>query len=716
VSAEALAYVIYTSGSTGEPKAVGVPHRAAVNLSHARQTHHDPIGPGDRVLAAISVGFDVSIGQLLLPLLRGAAIVIAPPLKTLEAEAFWDLLARHAVTHINSVPSFFDTVSETLVALPEERRYRGLKRLMLGGEVLTSALARRLQQRLPGTQIVNMYGPTEACIDASAFVVPDSGELPASLPIGVPLPNYRAYVLDALGRLAPLGVVGELCLAGAGLARGYLGRPEATAEKFLPDPFSTLPGERLYRTGDQARWMVGPDGSAQIEFLGRNDEQVKIRGHRVETGEIEAALLAHPALAQAAVIALKDERGQARLVAYVVTSSQIELDSLKPWLGERLPEFMVPSAFVSIPTLPLTTNGKLDRKALPAPDLASVVREYAAPRDPLEAALQAAWQQVFGLERIGVTDDFFALGGHSLLAMKLVAACTAAAIEAGHALAASRLTLRGLMSQPTIAGMAAQVRHGDLAVRTLTVPMRATGSRTPLFCVHPQSGLVWCYLNLVEALDPEVPVYGVQAQGFSPDETPLQSTPEMAAAYLSALKKIQPQGPYQLLGFSSGGVAAQEMAVQLRRAGEDVSLLVLLDSPLPDGSDLREPQEHEVLMDTAEMFGITDPQKIPKNASELCELLKGFGLGDAGMSEADAQRGIDTALATVRATRRHVPTAVDAPAIQIHALRRDTPSPDWRVHLVGEHVQTHTLDSDHMGLMDDTRSTRIAELIAPHLR
>jgi amino acid adenylation domain-containing protein len=732
-SPERLAYMIYTSGSTGQPKAVGVSHRAAVNLSFARQAH-DPIGPGDRVLAAISVGFDVSIGQLLLPLLRGAAIVIAPPLRSLQADAFWGLLARHGVTHINSVPSFFDTVSEALVALPQEQRYQGLKRLMLGGEPLTGALARKLQQRLLGTQIVNMYGPTEACIDATAYVVPAEGALPAALPIGRPLANLRAYVLDGLGRLVPPGVTGELCLAGAGLARGYLGQPAATAEKFVADPFGE-PGERMYRTGDQARWAIDEQGKGLLEFLGRSDEQVKIRGFRVETGEVQAVLLQHAGVLQAAVIAVKQAStsgvSHTRLVAYLVShaaangeqtsSEQANSDGIKVWLAERLPEHMLPAAFVWLPSLPLTANGKLDRKALPAPDdSASRVAQHVAPRDALETQLQAAWQAVFGRSDIGVHDDFFALGGQSLLAIRLVAACAAAAQQAGIADAQQRITLQGLLARPTIAGMAEAVRGSAPAAAQLLVTLREGGdrtpTRTPLFCVHPQSGMVWCYLPLLETLDADVPVYGLHAQGFAPGEAPLPSIDAMATAYVQALRAVQPHGPYQLLGYSSGGVAAQAMALQLQQAGEEVALLALIDSPLPDGSDLREPETADVLVDIGHTLGVTDDSKLPRDAGQLLALLTETGLAAPGFGLADAERGIQTALAIVRATRRHRVQPLQVPLLQVRALQRDTPSPDWRATLASKTAETHDLDCDHLALMTAPWAARVATLLSWRLR
>ena len=743
-SPERLAYVIYTSGSTGLPKPVGVSHRAATNLALARQVGHDPIGPGSRVLAAISVGFDVSIGQLLLPLLQGAAIVIAPPLQTLQPEAFWTLLARHQVSHINSVPSFFDTVSEALVALPENQRYRGLKRLMLGGEVLTGALAHKLQLRLPGTQIVNMYGPTEACIDATAFVVPmpndgagsgpapgstrPSAALPASLPIGQPLANYRAYVLDAQGRLLPPGVTGELCLAGPGLARGYLGRPEATAEKFVADPHGA-PGERMYRTGDLARWQRGSgDAPGQIEFLGRQDQQVKIRGFRVETGEIEATLLRQPGVLQAAVVARRDASGQMRLVAYLVEpgATAAPMDALKAALAAELPEHMLPSALISLPALPLTANGKLDARALPEADLSvAAAAAYVAPRDAVEALLQPVWQAVLGQPRVGMADDFFALGGHSLLAMRLVTACQQALRSDGQGDLASRVSLRMLLSQATLGGLAAALQaqaaaQGLPAPLVLLRPAQAGSQRVPLFCVHPQSGTTWCYGELARRLPVDVAVYGLDALGLQPGEAVQDQVEPMAQRYVQTLRQVQPQGPYQLLGYSSGGVVVYEMARQLQADGQQVSLLALLDSPLPGGGGLgqgaQDYTEADVLDDNRRLLGLAAEQA-PRNARELQAMLRQHGLVADDFGVVQAQRMIDTSRGIVQAVRRYQPVPrpqLPQRLMQVHALQREGPVADWST-LAGGAAQTHALDCGHVGLIGARWAPVVAELIAGQL-
>ncbi|MDZ7857512.1 amino acid adenylation domain-containing protein [Sphaerotilus sp.] len=442
VSPSDLAYLIYTSGSTGMPKPVGVSHAAALNLAFARRTHA-PVGPGSRILAGVSVGFDVSIEQLLLPLLHGAAVVIAPALGQLDARAFWQLLTEQQVSDVNSVPSFIDAVCDALppAGVPS------LKRLMLGGEPFAPALALKLRQRLPGVALWNIYGPTEACIEATAWRVPDTGPLPSVLPIGAALANYRAYVLDRLGRLCPPGVIGELALAGAGLARGYLGRPGDTARRFVADPYGP-PGSRLYRTGDRARWRA--DG--QLEFLGRDDEQVKIRGFRIETGEVQAALLLHPTVRQAAVVPWAAPGQPARLVAYVVlqdgtdTTDTIDFTDLRAWLADRLPRHMLPQDFIALPALPITANGKLDRRALPAPQALAASTAFVPPEGALEERLALLWQQVLGVPRVGRHDSFFDLGGHSLLAIGMVERLRQDGWE---------LDLASVFAEPTLQALAA---------------------------------------------------------------------------------------------------------------------------------------------------------------------------------------------------------------------------------------------------------------------
>jgi thioesterase domain-containing protein/acyl carrier protein len=388
--------------------------------------------------------------------------------------------------------------------------------------------------------------------------------------IGRPLPNVRAYVLDGRGSLLPVGMPGELYLGGPGVARGYLGRAGMTAEKFVPDAFGGETGARLYRTGDRARWRV----EGELEFLGRVDHQVKIRGFRVELGEVEAVLLEHAAVRQAVVVAREDVPGDRRLVAYLVMDGGAELPAaeLRARLRERLPEYMVPSAFVPLAGLPLTPIGKVDRRALPAPERAVAGEGYLAPRDGLETTLTGIFEEVLGVARMGLQDSFFEMGGHSLLAVQLMSRVEKAT--------GVRLPVAALFRAPTVERLAEEVRRGG-GESSLLVPIRAKGSRPPIFLVHPVGGSTMAYVELAELLGPDQPVFALRARGTEPGEKPNWSVEEMAGDYLVAMRKEQPAGPYRLGGWSMGGVIAFEMARQLEAAGEKVEALVLLDSQVP---------------------------------------------------------------------------------------------------------------------------------------
>jgi amino acid adenylation domain-containing protein len=396
------AYVIYTSGSTGRPKGVLVPHRGLCNVAAAQQRAFG-VGPDDRVLQFASISFDAAAFELVMALASGAALCVAPRDALLPGPGLLALLRRHAVTTVTLPPS-------ALAALPVEE-LPALRTITVAGEALPAELVERWGAR---HRLWNLYGPTEATIWSTAAECADPARKPD---IGGPIANVRAYVLDAALQPLPVGVPGELYIGGAGVARGYLGRPGLTAERFVADPFGDEPGARLYRTGDLGRWR--PDGT--IEFLGRNDFQVKIRGFRVELGEIEARLREHPAVREAAVVAREESAGDQRLVAYWAGEAGAGAEALRAHLGERLPEYMVPAAYVHLDALPLTPNGKVDRKALPSPEGEAFARHgYEAPVGEVEQALAEVWSEVLGVERVGRRDDFFELGGHSLLVVLAV--------------------------------------------------------------------------------------------------------------------------------------------------------------------------------------------------------------------------------------------------------------------------------------------------------
>jgi amino acid adenylation domain-containing protein len=404
-----LAYVIYTSGSTGLPKGVMVAHAGVVNLVHwmARRW---PMDEGDALLQKTPLGFDVSVWELFWPLISGARLVVARPEGHRDPEYLAQVIRRERVTAVAFVPSML----QLFLDHPAAEGCTSLRWVMSGGEALPEALVRRLHERLPAAELYNRYAPTEATVNVLAWRC-RAGETPVHL--GRPRANVPIYILDPEGEPVPVGVTGELHIGGVQVARGYQGRPGLTAERFVPDPFASEPGARLYRTGDLARWR--PDGA--VELAGRDDFQVKLRGIRIEPGEIEARLREHPAVREAVVLAREDAPGDRRLVAYCVAGEPLDVDALRRHLGDRLPEHMVPAAYVRMDHLPLTPNGKLDRRALPAPEGEAFARRgYEAPLGETEEALAEIWSELLGVERVGRWDDFFELGGHSLLIVRLI--------------------------------------------------------------------------------------------------------------------------------------------------------------------------------------------------------------------------------------------------------------------------------------------------------
>ncbi|MDU0973351.1 MAG: amino acid adenylation domain-containing protein, partial [Actinomyces urogenitalis] len=444
-----LAYVIYTSGSTGTPKGAMNGHRAVVNRLLWMQDAYALDG-GDAVLQKTPFSFDVSVWEFFWPLLAGARLVMARPEGHKDPAYLVEVIRRERITTLHFVPSML----QIFVEYAEAGSCTSVKRVMCSGEALPPVLAARLLERLEGTELHNLYGPTEAAVDVTAWRCAKEAS-DASVPIGRPISNTQIYILDQHGEPAPIGVAGEIHIGGVQVGRGYLNRPELTAERFVEDRFSGEAGARLYRTGDLGRWL----GDGTIAYLGRNDFQVKIRGFRIELGEIEARLSEHADVRDAAVIAREDVAGDKRLVAYYVSDAAIGAEELRGHLAARLPDYMVPSAYVHLERLPLTPNGKLDRKALPAPEGdAYAAQAYASPQGETEEAIARIWAELLGVERIGRHDNFFALGGHSLLAVTLVERMRRAGIAAD---------IRTLFATPSLAALAAA---GGGGAATVAVP------------------------------------------------------------------------------------------------------------------------------------------------------------------------------------------------------------------------------------------------------
>ncbi|MFF4734697.1 amino acid adenylation domain-containing protein [Streptomyces sp. NPDC001262] len=559
------AYMIFTSGSTGKPKGVVVSHRAIANRLLWMQDAY-ALHPVERVLQKTPYTFDVSVWEFFWPLMTGATLVLARPGGQRDPAYLAGLIQEERISTVHFVPSMLSVFLEE----PAAARCTGLTRVVCSGEALPYEVQSRFFERLPDAGLHNLYGPTEAAVDVTYWSCHEDGT--GVVPIGRPIANMRTHVLDRRLQEVPLGVTGELYLEGVGLAHGYHGQPELTAERFVTHTGRDGAARRLYRTGDLARHRPG----GELEYAGRTDHQLKIRGFRVEPGEIEAVLTDHEAVRECAVLL----RGE-RLTAYVVAVTGHEADpaGLAGFARQHLPEYMVPAAWVALDALPLTANGKLDRAALPEPDATAVTggRIPAPPRDETESRLIGIWERLLDGGPVGIHDDFFAVGGHSIAALRLIGSINE---EFGE-----RLSVSAVLEHPTVARQAALL--GDTARRTPddgVVRLRPGGDRPPLFLLHPVGGHVFCYRALATALGTGRPVHGLTAPGLAEDapEPQPRTVEDLAAAHVRALRRVQPAGPYHLAGWSFGGLLAYEAAAQLRAAGEEVAGVALLDSSYPD--------------------------------------------------------------------------------------------------------------------------------------
>ena len=557
---EELAYVIYTSGSTGTPKGVEIPHRALVNFM-STMSEQPGLDAEDVLLAVTTLSFDIAGLELWLPLVVGARVVVAPTAAVADPRALAALLAANDVTVMQATP----TTWRMLVDAGWEGR--PCLKALCGGEALPLAVADELVAR--GLELWNMYGPTETTIWSTIARIEDQG---GPLTIGRPIGNTSLYILDADLRPVPIGLPGELYIGGDGLARGYRGRPDLTEERFIAHPFDQTPGARIYRTGDLARYRS--DG--RVDYLGRIDDQVKVRGYRIELGEIENVLNRHPAVSRSVAVARADDRGERELVAYYVPNgTPVSSNTLRRYLRQSVPDYMVPDVVMSVPAFPLTPNGKIDRKALPAPTRGRAEEEqYVAPRTPLERRLVEIWERELDIRPISVTDNFFDLGVRSIVAAQLFAR-----IE--HELG-SGLPLGAVFHAPTIESLARLVEDGgDTARWKSLVPIQPHGSRPPIFCVHGGAGTILHLEPLARELGEDQPFYGLQQPGLYGGAPSPRSVEAMAAQYLDEVRSVRPHGPFYLAGYCFGAIVAFHMAQMLAQEGEEVPVLAMFNGPSP---------------------------------------------------------------------------------------------------------------------------------------
>ncbi|NEQ36343.1 MAG: amino acid adenylation domain-containing protein [Okeania sp. SIO3I5] len=579
-----LAYIIYTSGSTGKPKGVEITHS---NISYYLEAIAKvlPITENDTYLHSASFSFSSSIRHLMLPLYQGAKIVIATKEQTKNPLKLFQLIAQENATVLDTVASVWRYGIQALESLDLEGKNliknSQLRVLVFSGGLLPCKLLKKVRSQFDRQpQIFNIYGQTETLGVCAYPIPPDFDREEGYVPVGKIYPHNQIYIVDENLQQVAFGESGELCISGNNLPRGYLNRPEKNAEKFIINPFKPNTSERLFRSADVARKL--PESEGNMEVLGRLDFQVKIRGMRVETGEIESKLEEYSLIKEAVVSAKENPDGETQLVAYIVPKPGENLDDktalyseLRDSLKEKLPDYMIPTTFMVLSALPLTPNGKLDRLALPKPTPEiDRSQKFVAPRDSLEKELIGIWERALDVKYIGIQDNFFALGGHSLRAVKLLNE-----IEQKYN---KVLPLAIFFEAPNVEKLAEILRKQETEnIWSPLIAIQPEGSKPPLFISHGILGNVMNFKDLAAYLGKDQPVYGIQAQGLDGQETPLSSLEEMAARNIKLIKTVQPEGPYFLGGFSFGGLVSFEMSQQLLKAGEKVAFLALFDTYSP---------------------------------------------------------------------------------------------------------------------------------------
>ncbi|MEQ9892984.1 non-ribosomal peptide synthetase [Pectobacterium aroidearum] len=694
-----LMYVIYTSGSTGQPKGVMVSHRNVVNHC-ANIIKRFDLQPHDRVLQFTSIGFDVSIQEIFPTLLRGATLVLWKEKRLEESGEFLSWTAHEEISVMNLTTAHWNNIVADLrhsrIPVPDH-----LKLVIVGGEQAAGEVWNNWQQLTRGAiRWINDYGLTETTVTATMFEPSEAYVACGAMPVGTALDNVEIYILDSQMQPLPVGVFGSLYIGGAGVAMGYINQPELTEERFLTNPFAS---GKLFKTGDQARWRR--DGL--LEFAGRDDQQVKIRGHRVELAEVESMLTKHASVKKALVLAQETAHGGQQLVSWlVVDKATYQEAALRGWLTETLPDYMVPASLVTLDSIPLTVNGKVDKTRLPAPVFVAENGEsFQAPQSAIEQMLAECWQSLLQRPAVGLQDNFFAIGGDSLLATQ-VATHIKARIQ--HA-----IPLRLLFEYPRLGDLAHElervIAEGQSVSDRCMVKIQQKGNQTPLFYVHPVGGNVSCYFTLARHLGENQPFYALQSHALIAPDSPYNTVESMAAFYLNEIRQIQPHGPYRLGGWSMGGFIAYEMARLLQEAGEEVQELSMIDTYLTKS---RVSTDEIVLFNFVLQLAAMPGRKIDEEMllawqgksyrhEDVCQQLRAHGLVPQGTSDAEIQRLLDVYTHTVHAFKRYQPQPTRKLALDRVVLFRARDSHEelgvWE-QLV-ERVDLHHVDADHFGIV-----------------
>ncbi|MHB1177485.1 MAG: amino acid adenylation domain-containing protein [Daejeonella sp.] len=579
IQSHQLAYTIYTSGSTGVPKGVMIEHHSAVNLIEWVNTTFN-VTSGDRVLFITSMCFDLSVYDIFGLLSAGGAVVIVNQQEVVDINKLKHFLLKYKITFWDSVPTTMNYLIKELRSAAEPFIQNSLRLVFLSGDWIPIQLPLEIRNYFPNAKVISLGGATEGTVWSNYFQVDELEPGWKSIPYGKPMANNFFYVLNEQLSAVPLGVTGELFIGGVGVARGYANDPDKTQHSFLPDPFNTKAGGRMYRTGDLGRMM--PDGN--LEFLGRKDSQIKIRGFRVELGEIENVLNKSSLVNQAVVIARTEKDGNKNLIAFIVSNSgNFDRKEILAYLKSKLPDYMIPAMLEELKQFPLTSNGKIDKKALLNLETTDHKNtQYTAPQTERQLKLAEIWQEILGVERIGIHDNFFELGGHSLMAVRMITKLEA---EIG-----IQFPLSILFKYPTISSLLSSIElnHSDLESQWKSlVPIKVSGSKLPIYIIHGSGLNVLNFSSIAKYVDAEQPVFGLQAKGLNGLEDPLDDMKEIARSYIKEILAHNPSGPYAIAGYSFGGYVAVEMRNQLELMGKTVKMLAIFDTNAVDPDHYR---------------------------------------------------------------------------------------------------------------------------------